>query len=160
MKTSEQGQDFIKSFEKLRLTAYLDDVGVPTIYYGHTLGVKMGMSGTKEDADRVFGEDIAEFEGYVDQLVTVPLNQHQYDALVSFAFNVGPDIDADTIPEGLGDSTLLKLLNQGDYTGAAKQFESWDKGLVHGVLQRLPGLTTRRKAERKIFETGVYEMHQ
>ncbi len=151
MRLGEAGAALIKSYEALRLEAYLptpDDV--PTIGWGHTKGVKMGDTCTEEQAEAWFREDVAEFEGYVNELVSVPLTQNQFDALVSFAFNVGPDIDADTIPEGLGDSTLLKKLNAGDYHGAARCFKAWNK--QRGKV--LAGLTRRRAEEARLFESA------
>jgi lysozyme len=87
------------------------------------------------------------FEQAVNSLVKVKLTQNQFDALISFVYNVGADIDADNIAEGLGDSTLLKKLNAGDYKGAADQFLKWDK--ANGKVMK--GLTIRRQAERALF---------
>ncbi len=151
MKTSERCKDFIKSYEKCRLTAYDDGVGVWTIGWGHTKGVKPGDTCTQEQANAWFDGEIAEFEGAVNGAVAVPITQIQFDALVSFAYNVGTG--------ALGSSTLLKTLNGGNYAGTGRHFESWDKGVVNGRLVSLEGLTKRRKAERKIFEYGIYEMH-
>ena len=152
MKTSEQGREFIKSFEKLRLSAYDDGVGVQTLGYGHTAGVKRGDTCTEEQADAWFDEEIAKFEDAVTDMVKVDLSQQQFDGLISFAYNVGSG--------ALRSSTLLKMLTLGGYADAAKRFLDWDKGMVGGRLQPLAGLTKRRAAERKIFEDGIYEMHQ
>src|SRR5690606_20728399 len=111
MYISKQGLELIKQFEGLRLKAYKCPSGIWTIGYGHTKGVYPGMTITEELADKFLVDDIWYFERDVESLVKVPLTQGQFDALVSFAFNVGSDIDDDDIAEGLGDSTLLKKLN-------------------------------------------------
>lgn len=144
-----KGLALIKHFEELRLVAYLCPAKVWTIGWGHTKGVKPGDTCTKEQAEKWLLEDCEEFERAVHMLVKVPITQNQFDALVSFTFNVGPDIDADTIAEGLGDSTLLRKLNGGDYAGAALEFPKWNKG--GGYV--LPGLVRRRAAEQNLFLT-------
>lgn len=144
---STRGLDLIKGWEQLRLKAYLCSAGVPTIGWGHTKGVKLGDTCTVEQAERWLLEDVESFEAAVHRLVTVPLTQNQYDALVSFTFNVGPDEDADTIAEGLGDSTLLRLLNAGDYVRAADEFPKWNKAA--GKVSN--GLVRRRASERELF---------
>lgn len=148
MKISEKGLELIRRFEGLRLRAYKCPAGIATIGYGSTRGVKMGMVITPAEAEQRLREDVARFEADVMYLVKVKLTQGQFDALVSFAFNLGSDIDTDDIAEGLGDSTLLKLLNRGDYAGAAQQFKRWNK--ANGI--ELAGLTRRRAAEQALFE--------
>lgn len=140
MKISQKGLDLIKRFEGLRLDAYICPGNVWTIGYGSTRGVKQGDRITKERAEELLREDVARFESPVRRLVKVPLEQHQFDALVSFAFNVGSG--------ALGSSTLLRLLNAGDYAGAAAQFDRWNRA----GGQVLAGLTRRRAAERAMFE--------
>jgi len=140
MHTSQRGLDLIKSFEGLRLTAYDDGVGVQTIGYGHTRGVKPGMTITEEQAVQFLREDLYSAERDIDRLVTVHLCQHQFDALASLVFNIGGT--------AFRDSTLLRKLNAGDYAGAAAQFDRW----VHGGGKILPGLVRRRAAERALFE--------
>jgi lysozyme len=147
MYISKQGLDLIKKFEGLRLKAYLCPAGVWTIGYGHTKGVYPGMVITEELADKFLIDDVWQFEREVESLVHVPITQGMFDALVSFAFNVGSDIDEDNIAEGLGDSTLLRKLNSGDYAGAADEFPKWNKS--RGRVVR--GLTVRRSAERALF---------
>ncbi|HEY9643946.1 MAG TPA: glycoside hydrolase family protein [Coleofasciculaceae cyanobacterium] len=139
-KISQKGVDLVKSFEGgPYLDAYRDPVGVWTIGYGTTDGVKAGMRITKAQAEQYLQEDLTQFEKAVKDNVRVPLNTDQFSALVSFTYNVG---------EGaLASSTLLRLLNQGDYQGAADQFLRWNKG----GGQELPGLTRRRNAERAMF---------
>ncbi|NJR65394.1 MAG: lysozyme [Leptolyngbyaceae cyanobacterium CRU_2_3] len=138
-KTSAKGVSLIKSFEGLRLDAYLDPVGIWTIGYGTTKGIKAGMRITEAQAETYLREDLQRFEQAVQDNVKVSLSSDQFSALVSFTYNVG---------EGaLASSTLLRLLNQGDYQGAADQLLRWNKG----DGQELPGLTRRRKAERAMF---------
>lgn len=140
MQISKAGLDLIKQFEGLYLNAYRCPAGVPTIGYGHTAGVAMGQTITQQQADDYLRRDVRQLERAVARLVTVPLTQGQFDALVSFAFNLG---------EGaLAQSTLLRLLNAGDYAGAAAQFDRWNK--AGGRV--LPGLVRRRAAERALFE--------
>ncbi|EOH4135354.1 lysozyme [Pseudomonas aeruginosa] len=139
MRTSQRGIDLIKSFEGLRLSAYQDSVGVWTIGYGTTRGVTPYMTITVEQAERMLANDIQRFEPELDKLVKVPLNQNQWDALMSFVYNLGS--------ANLASSTLLKLLNKGDYRGAADQFPRW----VNAGGKRLEGLVKRRAAERALF---------
>lgn len=152
MITSEAGLAFIRGFEKCRLTAYRDGGGVWTIGWGATgPEVRHGLMWTQEQADKRFEDDIAYFEDGVNALVKVPITQEQFDALVSFAYNCGLDQDADTKAEGLGDSTLLRLLNLSDYNGAANEFHKWNKD--NGVP--VAGLTRRRAGEEIMFRNGV-----
>lgn len=135
-----KGLRLLKSFEGLRLEAYIDPVGIWTIGYGTTSGVRPGMKITEAEAEAFLRRDLARFEQAVADLVAVPLNEDQFSALVSFAYNVG---------EGaLANSTLLRLLNRGDFSGATDQFLRWNKG--EGG-QELYGLTRRRRAERALF---------
>lgn len=140
MKTSKEGKDEIKAYEGVRLKAYLDTGGVPTIGVGHTKGVKMGMTATPEQVDQWLTEDLEEAESDVLRLVKVPLSQGQFDALVSFVFNLGAG--------QVGSSTLLRKLNAGDYEGARNQFHRWifDNG------KQQPGLVKRRIGEARRFD--------
>lgn len=153
MKTSKAGLDLIKEFESFRAAPYLCSAGVPTIGYGTTIypnGMKVKLSDqkiTQQLAENFLQNHVNAIEKDVLSLVKVPLKQNQFDALVSFAYNVGSDIDEDTKAEGLGDSTLLKLLNAGDIVGASKQFELWNK--AGGKVSN--GLIRRRKAEKVLF---------
>jgi len=140
MHISETGLALIRQAEGLRLSAYRCPAGIPTIGYGSTAGVKLGQAITAERAEQLLGEDVRQFEAAVSRLVKVPLTQGQFDALVSFAFNLGA--------KALGDSTLLRLLNAGDYSGAAAQFDRW----VYASGKKLSGLVKRRAAERALFE--------
>ncbi|NVZ91304.1 lysozyme [Pseudomonas yamanorum] len=139
MRTSQKGVSLIKSFEGLRLKSYQDSVGVWTIGYGATRGVTAGMTITNDQAERMLLNDIARFEPEIERLVKVTLNQAQWDALMSFTYNIGA--------ANLKSSTLLRLLNNGDYGGAAEQFPRWNKA----GDQVLAGLVRRRAAERMMF---------
>jgi lysozyme len=143
MKISKAGLDLIKHFEGCLLYGYKDVVGVPTIGYGHTGGVVVGHRITQVEADTLLRHDLDRFEESVDKLVTVNINQHQFDALVAFSFNVGSG--------ALKTSTLLKKVNAKDFTGAAKEFAKWNKGTIDGEKVVLNGLTRRRKAEAELF---------
>jgi lysozyme len=148
MQTSSSGINLIKSFESLALDSYVCPAGKLTIGYGHTgSDVREGMHVTAEQAEATLRQDLVRFENAVNTAVTAPLRQSQFDALVCFTFNVGAG--------NFGSSTLLKLLNQRDYAGAANEFLRWD----HGGGKVLPGLTRRREAERALFlqptETAV-----
>ena len=138
MKTSDAGLNLIKQFEGLRLGAYKDSGGVPTIGYGHTATAKEGQKITKADAERLLQGDVASAEEAVKRLVKVPLSQNQFDALVSLTYNIGSG--------GFAGSTLLKKLNAGD-KDVTKEFIKWSKD----GDRRLPGLVSRRKEEAKLF---------
>lgn len=141
MQTSNNGMSLIKRFEGLRLQAYRDSVGIPTIGYGHTQGVKMGDIITGEKADKFLREDLQVAELTINTSVKVKLSQAQFDALASFVFNLGSG--------NFVKSTLLKKLNAGDYAGAAGEFGKW----VNAGGKQLPGLVKRRAAEREVFLT-------
>ncbi len=139
MQTSNKGMDLIKRFEGLKLKAYLDSVGVPTIGYGHTHGVKMGDVITGEQADKYLSEDLHVAELTINTNVKVKLTQNQFDALASFVFNLGSG--------NFVKSTLIRKLNAGDYAGAADEFGKW----VNAGGKKLPALVKRRAAERDEF---------
>jgi lysozyme len=142
MTTSPAGIALIKSFEQCRLVAYLPTPhDVPTIGWGHTDSVKMGDTCTQEQADEYLEEDLRTSELAIECKVSVPLTQNQFDAMVSFVFNVGTG--------NFESSTLLHMLNLGQYNTAADQFLRWDKQ----AGQVLPGLLSRRQAERALFLT-------
>lgn len=143
MRTSRSGVDLIKSLEGLRLTSYLDSVGVPTIGYGHTgPEVELGQKIDHQHAEVVLRKDLIRFENAVKDLVKIELNQHQFDALVSFAFNVGVN--------AFKNSTLLKRLNNKEdpFTIVKQELPRWNKGLNNKVLE---GLTRRRIREVELF---------
>lgn len=150
----------IKHFESCSLKAYRCSAGVPTIgwgmtFYGPGKPVRMGDTISQAQADIAFMRLIGEFAADVAKLIgdtkTTPA---QFGALVSFAYNVGTDIDADTKAEGLGDSTLLKKHLAGDHAGAADEFLKWNKAGGRVVS----GLTRRRKAERALYLSDFAEL--
>lgn len=139
MNINKSGLDLIKNFEGLRLKAYRCPSNILTIGYGHTGGVREGQVITKEKAEELLKADLSIFEQGVRKNVKVPLNENQFSALVSFVFNIGL--------AAFIRSTLLRILNSGDYKGAAGQFDRW----VRGGGKVLPGLVRRRAAEKELF---------
>lgn len=144
MQTSDKGIALIKQFEGCKLTAYQDSVGVWTIGYGwiHPVDgkpIRVGMTIKQETAERLLKTGLVSYESDVSRLVKVCLTQGQFDALVSFTYNLGA--------RSLSTSTLLRKLNAGDYAGAADEFLRWNK--AGGKV--LNGLTRRREAERALF---------
>lgn len=144
MQTSEKGIALIKQFEGCKLTAYQDSVGVWTIGYGWTQPVdgkpiRAGMTIKQQTAERLLKTGLVSYESDVSRLVKVGLTQGQFDALVSFTYNLGA--------RSLSTSTLLRKLNAGDYAGAADEYLRWNK--AGGKV--LNGLTRRREAERALF---------
>lgn len=135
------GLDIVKEAEGLRLSAYLCPAGIPTIGYGHTKGVKLGDTCTREQAEEWLENDFFMAKQDVKAVVRVPLRENQLDALASFVFNLGV--------RKLIQSTLLKKLNAGDYSGAAAEFDKW----VFAGKVKLNGLIKRRAKERKLFES-------
>jgi lysozyme len=131
--------EIIKQFEGLRLEAYKCPADVWTIGYGHTNKVKPGDAITEGEADILLALDVQEAERAVSSYVDVDINQNQFDALVSFVYNLGAG--------NFKSSTLLKKLNQGDYLGAANEFQRWNK--AGGKVLR--GLVRRREAEANLF---------
>jgi lysozyme len=157
MKTNAAGVALIKRFESCKLEAYLCPAGVWTIGWGHTgASAKQGTKITQHMADIIFEHDLTQYERDVTSLTEgVALNENEFSALVSFAYNCGSDIDEDDIPEGLGDSRLLKKLCAGDRLGAANEFLKWNKS--KGRV--LAGLVARRAEERLLFLTPMKEKH-
>ena len=144
MKTSEAGVELIARFEGVRLNAYQDAVGVWTIGYGHTgPDVHRGLTITMKQARDLLRQDLAGAEAQVNQTIKRPLNQSQFDALVSLVFNTGP------LPLH---KTLGTCLNNGDNRGASAEFPKWCKATKNGQLITLEGLVRRRKAEQELFD--------
>jgi len=142
MKIGAKGIELIQSYEKCRLEAYMpNEHDVHTIGWGSTRGVAMGDVWTQEQADARFLEDIAWVEDCVNRAVTALLEPNEFDALCSLCFNIGC--------RNFSGSTLVKLLNSGDYDGASAQFKVWNK--QRGAV--LAGLTNRRAAEESLFES-------
>tara|TARA_R100000995_G_C3482910_1_gene125176 strand:- start:1090 stop:1533 length:444 start_codon:yes stop_codon:yes gene_type:complete len=139
MNISNEGLSLIKKFEGCELDSYKCAAGVWTIGYGSTHGIEKGMSISKSRAEELLLEDIAQFEDIVDKAVSVNLSQNQYDALVSWTFNLGGG--------NLNSSTMLKVLNAGDYENVPEQIKRWNK--ANGKV--LEGLIRRREAEALLF---------
>ena len=137
MRTSDAGIALIKRYEGLRLEAYLDSAGVPTIGYGRTRGVKMGDTCTEEQAEAWLREDLEEAESHVSRVGA--LNQHQFDALVSFTYNLGPG--------WIGDSGLIRKIDSQDWPRVPMEITRW----VHAGGKPLLGLARRRVAEAELF---------
>ena len=144
MSVSNKGVDLICEFEGKRLVAYDDGVGVWTIGFGtikypNGVRVKKGDTCTLEQAKEYMRHDLIEFEHTVNSSVKSTLNQNQFDALVSLAYNIGSS--------AFKSSTLVKKLNAGDYQGAADQFNVW----VNAGGKRMQGLANRRDKEKLLF---------
>lgn len=136
--TSQDGIDLIKSFEGLELTSYIDAVGILSVGYGHTgTDVYQGQVITEQQAEDLLRNDLQRFEKDVSELIQVPFTQHEFDATVSFAFNVGSG--------ALTDSTFRRRINQGENKEQCfrEEFPKW----VNGNNGPLPGLVRRRDAE-------------
>ena len=140
MQISEEGLALIKKFEGCELKAYRCPANVLTIGYGHIKDVKEGDQITKEEANYMLQEEIIEYEGYVNDMVDVELNQSQYDSLCAWVYNLGPT--------NFQSSTLLKVLNEGKYNEIPQQIKRWNK--AGGEV--LDGLIRRREAEALLFE--------
>jgi lysozyme len=144
--------DLIKQFEGYSDKAYMDSAGIWTIGYGtiriNGKPVTPGMTCTREEAEMWLGDKMVLFATDINRLVTRPLTQNQFDALVCFVYNVGTP--------NFGTSTLLKHLNSGQ-TIAPERFTDWNKITVikngKRIKKALPGLTRRRKAEYQLFMT-------
>ena len=157
LSTNQQGKNIIQVYEGLKLKAYICPTGYPTIGYGHRLieGERIGgkivqllknrlnYTITEREASDLLRVDLRAKESFVKALVKVPLNENQFSALVSFVFNVGQ--------EAFRKSTLLKLLNAGDYDVVPAQLNRWVYGTVNGKKTKLGGLERRRNAEGLLF---------
>lgn len=153
MRTNAKGIAILHEFEQCRLKSYKCPAGVWTIGWGNTFyedgtPVRQGDEITLQRADSLFSIILAQFERDVFSLLITNVNENQFSALVCFAYNVGSDIDLDDIPEGLGDSTLLKLVNRNPNDRRIRdEFKKWirSKGKV------LNGLIRRRAAEADLY---------
>ncbi len=146
MKTSARGIELIKQFEGLELEAYQDIAGIWTIGYGHTGDdVEPGMRISEREAEALLRKDLKPREDAVDRLTSVGLNQNEFDALVSFIYNVGI--------EAYRGSTARRRLNKNQRLDAADALTWWNKATVNGVLREVTGLTRRRASERALFLT-------
>jgi lysozyme len=149
MITSSTGIELIRRFEGLRKDVYRCSANVLTVGWGHALTTKekniykFGHEVAQIQIDKWFSEDVAKAEKIVNNWVAVPLTQGQFDALVSFVFNLGAD--------NFKRSTLLKELNKGNHLEAAEELLRWNKTRSKGRMRILPGLVARRKAEQNLF---------
>lgn len=142
MQISNKGLDLIKFYEGLELEAYKCAAGVLTIGYGWTHDVKEGDTITEERAEELLREGIVQYENAVNDLVNVPLEQHQFDALVSWVYNLGK--------ANLAASTLLKKVNAQEFDEVPEQIKRWNK--AGGKV--LEGLIKRRESEAHLWSTG------
>lgn len=146
-RTSPNGRKLITQFEGEILHGYLDPIKIPTIGVGHVIlpgePYRVGKKITQAESQLLLANDLKQFEEAVNRLVKVPINQNQFDALVSFAFNIGI--------ANLQNSGVLRSLNAKQYQQAAEKLLNWNK--AGGKV--LPGLTSRRKRERDLFLTQV-----
>jgi lysozyme len=156
LRTTDLGIKLIKSFEGLKLKAYKCPAGIWTVGYGHTtaaggLAVTAHTRITERQAEELLADDIDHFEDYVERMVKgVDLQPHQFDALVSFAFNAGLD--------SLKSSTLLKRVLAGRFDEVPGQFMRWTKARVDGNLTEVSGLVRRRRAEAALWRGDLEEV--
>ena len=136
----DRGIALIKKFEGCELKAYQCSAGVWTIGYGHTKDVEEGDTISKDQAEEMLVEELHEYENYVNEYVNVALSQNQFDALVSWVYNLGP--------ANLKSSTMLKVLNDGKYEDVPYQMKRWNK--AGGKV--LDGLVRRREAEALLYQ--------
>jgi len=147
MQLSNNGLNFIKNFEGFKADPYLDSAGIPTIGFGTILypdGTKVTMddaSITEEQAGQYLAFNVGHKTSSINEMLTVTVNQNQFDAMASFAYNLGVG--------ALHGSTLLRLVNQGDFNNAALEFPKWDRA----GGQVVAGLERRRLAEQQLFST-------
>lgn len=146
---SPKGIKALKSLEGLRLKAYQDQAGIWTVGYGQTAGVgpKTYLKSEKDAHDSLV-RALPEYERAVRELVKVPLEQHEFDALVLFVYNLGRG--------ALYRSSLLMFLNAGHKDRAAKEFPRWVKVRIGGTMQTSNGLVKRRAIEQDMFKYGRY----
>lgn len=155
MEASEKAFELLREFEAsnvCRLQAYLDTGDVPTIGWGTThypdgTAVKLGDTCTIEQANQWMANDVAGSVAAVNRFVTVTISQSMFDALVDFVYNEGE--------RQFKTSTLLKLINQSQFSSAADQFPRWK--FDNGVEE--PGLVRRRAAEQKLFIQGIADLN-
>ena len=143
MNISTPGIDLIKAFEGCKLKTYRCSGNVLTIGYGHTKGVEEDQEITQKEADALLLEDIHMVETHCKRLINIPLEQHQWDAIVSWCFNLGCG--------NLRASTMLQVINSGQIDKVSEQIVRWNKAGGKVVA----GLTRRRKAEAAMFDNKV-----
>lgn len=149
MIASQNAYAIIKHYESIRLDSYLDPKGIATIGWGHTgRDVEHPTTVSREEAIRLLAEDVHFVEHQLNRmLIREPIAQNQFDAIVSWAFNIGCG--------RAGKSTLVRLFNLGDDKGAANEFLRWNSCKINGQTVRLKGLTNRRNTERQLFTSGL-----
>lgn len=152
MTTSLKGQEFIKSWEELRLKAYRDVAGIWTVGWGHTRNVAPGLEINMDLAESYFNADLRPGEEAIRSIINngVLLVQHEFDALSSFCFNIGPS--------KFKKSTMYKYIMGRDFIAASKEFPRWNKARDPNTGEVVPvlGLSRRREAERAIFDSAIY----
>src|ERR1700761_1361600 len=151
MRTSVNGRNLVKKFEAWSAIPYhgkADKPGVMTIGWGHViLSFEKFTVLSEQEGENLLTQDLLFAEHDVKRFVKVELNQNQFDALVSAFFNIG---------DQLGTSTLIRLVNQCQYTQAGDHFVEWDHGHdEHGNLVEVPGLKTRRLLEKNLWLAPV-----
>ena len=145
MEISKEGLALIKKFEGFEAHAYKCPAGVWTIGYGHTKDVQRGDEWSQSHAEYMLEVELEEFCEYINDMVKVDLEQYQFDALVAWVYNLGPT--------NLRESTLLKVLNQGDLEDVPHQIKRWNKA----GGRTLQGLVRRREAEALLFQNKEWE---
>lgn len=130
-------------YEGLRLAAYLDPIGIPTICYGETQGVQLGQTKTKAECDALFSARLGYFAYAVDTAIIPPLSPKTHAALTSWTYNIGVG--------AMQKSTLVRLMNEGRMFEACNELPKWNK--AGGKV--LPGLIKRREAERALCLSGI-----
>jgi lysozyme len=143
----ERARAFLRELEALRLTAYRDSGGKLTIGYGSTRGVTVGMTITRDEAERRLTDDMAVCTRAIEKYVHVPLSDSQRATLIAFIFNVG-------VFEFVK-SKLVRVLNLGDYLSVPTQLRRWNKVTVNGVKVVNQGLINRREKEIKVWEETI-----
>lgn len=146
MKVDQTGIDFIKSFESLSLSPYLDQAGIWTQGWGHRYGIcASSPTWTRDEAENVFESDLRSCQRAIVGLLNIDLSQNEFNALASWTFNLGVS--------RLKSSTLLRRINSGDIQGAGKEILKWNK--YHdphtGLLEVSSGLSRRRELESALF---------
>lgn len=156
MNLGGKGESLIKKYEQFRNHPYIDAVGIPTIGWGNTFyedGSKVTMNDeplTRDRGNKLHENILKKFEKVVEKMVKVELNQEQFDALVSFVYNVGSG--------NFKASTLLRKINKDPFDkDISNQFRRWDKGTVNGRKKVLRGLSKRRKEEAELYFSGGQE---
>jgi len=144
MRTSGAGVELIKSFEGFRARATRLPDGSWIVGFGHTASAREGLRVTRADAELVLRHhDLKPIEALISDRVLTPLTQNEFDALVSFAFNIGP--------QAFLESNVLALLNSGERLQAAEGMSAWRKGRVDGEVRVVDALVRRRAAEKALF---------